>query len=130
MASATPIGRLNQRVRIEQSVQVPDGQGGHLQSWSLRAVVWALVEPLTARELLLAQQLTAVLNTAVTIWWRADIHVTDRILLGTRTLMISSYQDPTGEHDELRILCAEVQDAPRTGVPLPSTWIQTDWVQP
>lgn len=105
----TEIGRLNQRVRIEQPVLAADGQGGHTTTWSLLAVVWALVEPLTGKEALLASQVTAVLSTAVTIWYRSDLSVKDRILLGTRTLEIASYQDPDGRKDELRLLCSEVQ---------------------
>ena len=103
------IGRMNQRVRIEQAVSVTDGHGGQSTSWTARAVVWALVEPLTSREALAAQQVTAVLSTAVTIWFRDDISVKDRICLRDRTLHIESYQDPTGRRDELRLLCSEVQ---------------------
>ncbi len=106
---STPIGRLNQKIRIERPVHVADGQGGHTTTWSVRAVVWALVEPLTGREALQAAQVTAVLSTAVTIWFRDDISVTDRILLRDRTIQIESYQDPDGRRDELRLLCSEVQ---------------------
>lgn len=105
----TPTGQMTQSVRIESSVLVPDGQGGHTQGWALRAVVWALVEPLSSREALMAKQLTAVLNVALTLHYRSDLSVTDRILIGARVLHISSYQDPTGRRAELRVLCSEVQ---------------------
>lgn len=103
------LGRLNQRVRIEQAVTTTDGHGGQATTWAVRAVVWALVEPLTSREGIAAQQVTAVLSTAVTIWFRDDISVKDRICLRDRTLQVESYQDPTGRRDELRLLCSEVQ---------------------
>lgn len=124
-----PIGLRNKRVRIEAQVLVADGQGGHTVSWALRAVVWAREEPLSSREALLAKQLTAVLLSAWTIPYRTDVLVTDRILLGTRTLALTSHQDVDGHRAELRLLCSEAQDAPRTGVPLVPTWIQQDFAQ-
>lgn len=105
----TPTGQLNERVRIEQSVLTPDGQGGHVQGWALRAVVWALVEPLTSREAVMAKELTAVLNVALTMHYRSDLSISDRILIGARVLHVSSYQDQTGRRAELRVLCSEVQ---------------------
>lgn len=105
----TPIGLRNQRVRIEQPTLTSDGQGGNTKAWGVRAVVWALLEPLTSREALQAAQTTAVLSTALTIVFRSDISVKDRIRVGDRTLQIESYQDPDGRQDELRLLCSEVQ---------------------
>lgn len=106
---AIPIGLRNKRVRIEQAVLVSDGQGGHTQSWALRDVVWAREEELTAREALMAKSLTAVLQTAWTIPFRTDLSATDRLLLGKRTLHLSSYQDTDGRRAELRLLASETQ---------------------
>lgn len=103
------IGNRNQRVRIEQQVQTSDGQGGTTVSYALRCVVDALIEPLTGREVLAAAQVSAVLSTAVTIVFRSDISVKDRIRVRDRVLEVESYQDPTGRRDELRLLCSEVQ---------------------
>ncbi len=105
----TQIGQRNTRIRIESEVLSGDGQGGHTKTWAVLAVVWALVEPLTSREALQAQQTTAVLSTAVTIVFRSDISVKQRIRIGPRVLQIESYQDPDGRKDELRLLCSEVQ---------------------
>jgi SPP1 family predicted phage head-tail adaptor len=105
----TSIGLRRERIRIEASVLVSDGQGGHVQSWTLRAVVQAREEPLTNREALMAKQLTAVLQTAWTIPFRTDLAITDRFLLGARVLHLSSYQDIENRHAELRLLASEVQ---------------------
>lgn len=56
----------------------------------------------------MAAQVTAVLSTGITIWFRDDISVKQRIVIGSRTLQIESFQDPTGMRDELRLLCSEV----------------------
>jgi SPP1 family predicted phage head-tail adaptor len=105
----TPIGERRERIRIEQSVLVSDGQGGKTQAWGLRAVVCAREETLTSREAVMAKSLTAVLMSAWTIPFRSDISITDRILLGSRVLRVTSYQDVEGRHAELRILASETQ---------------------
>lgn len=103
------IGERNTRIRIESEALTADGQGGHSKTWVVLAVVWALVEPLSYREALQAAQNTAVLSTAITIVYRDDISVKNRIRIGPRVLQVESYQDLDGRKDELRLLCSEVQ---------------------
>lgn len=105
----TQIGQLNTRVTIQQPTFVADSHGGRSVTWHALVTVWAKVAPITGREALLAQQMTAVLSTTVTIWFRDDITATQRVVVGTRTLQIESYQDPTGRGSELLLLCSEVQ---------------------
>ncbi len=122
----TPIGQMTTRVRIEQAAPVSDGQGGQTAGWALRAELWALVEPLLSREALMAKAATAVLNTALTLHYRNDVAITDRVLIKapgartyygatgllvprTRVLRPQSYQDTTGRRAELRLLCAETE---------------------
>lgn len=102
------IGQLRTRIRIEQPTRTVDAQGGRSTTWATLATLWALVEPLSGREALMAAQVTAVLSTGITIWFRDDISVKQRIVIGSRTLQIESFQDPTGMRDELRLLCSEV----------------------
>jgi SPP1 family predicted phage head-tail adaptor len=126
----SPVGQRRERVRIEQSVLVQDGQGGHVQGWALRAVVQAKEESLSSREALMARSLTAVLLTAWTIPYRTDLVITDRLLLGKRELHLTSYQDPENKHAELRLLCSEVQDQPiAPGATIAPSWVQQDFVQ-
>lgn len=92
-----------------------DSHGGSVVTWSTRATVWGSVSALSHRESVMAGQLTGELKSAVLIRYRSDVDITDRIIVigsatrADRTLQIESYQDPTGERVELRLLCAEVQ---------------------
>jgi SPP1 family predicted phage head-tail adaptor len=45
----------------------------------------------------------------VTIRYRSDVSVAQRIVWGSRTLEIGSIQDPDGRRRSLDLLCAEVQ---------------------
>ncbi len=103
------IGRRNQLVTIQAIARTPDGQGGNAVTYSTRGQEWALVEPMTGAEAQMAAQMTATLTTGVTIPFRTDVSVQDRIVLGSRTLQVESVQDPTARREELRLLCAEVQ---------------------
>ncbi len=105
----TSIGRLTERLALQRATLTNDTEGGKAKTFSTYATVWGALEPLNGRESLLAEQVTAVLAQAVTIWFRTDVSVTDRIQVRGRTLQIESFQDLTGFRDELRLMCSEVQ---------------------
>lgn len=101
------IGQKRTRVRIEQRVLTADSHGGSVTTWALRAVVWAHERPLSGAEALQAQQVTATRRTVLEVWYRSDLSVTDRILIGSRTLHIESLVDPTDTREELWLTCVE-----------------------
>lgn len=103
------IGQMNTRVTLQRPTFVTDSHGGRSVTWAAFATVWAMVSPLSGREALLAQELTAVLSTTVTIWFRDDVRATQRVLVEARTLQIQRYDDPTGRGRELVLACSEVQ---------------------
>jgi len=103
------IGEKRTKIRIEQAVQVSDGQGGHTTSYALRCEPFAHERPLDGREALLAAQVTAVLSSVLEIWFRDDVSVKDRVLIGTRVLQIESYRDPKNDRVELYLFCSEIQ---------------------
>lgn len=103
------IGQLRQRVTIQKLTRTPDGKGGFTEAYGVRAVVNAAVEPLTFKELTKGAGQSSDLQSGVTIRYRSDIAITDRILWGSRALQIQSYQDPTGARRFLRLVCWEKQ---------------------
>src|SRR5689334_20672036 len=104
----THSGRMNQLATIQTPTATSDGQGGQTITWGTLGTAWALVNPLSARETQLAAQMTGELTTGVTIYFRTDLSVKDRIVIGSRTLEIQSIQDPTARREELRLLCVEI----------------------
>jgi head-tail adaptor len=106
------IGEKTTRVRIErENGSVVDAHGTRTPLYVLRTVVWASEDALTAKEAVFAATLEHVLVTAWTIWFRTDLSILDRLIIGARLLSIHSYQDPnqSGRRVELRLLCSEVQ---------------------
>lgn len=107
-----PIGEKTRRIRIERRVEGGDGSGGLAITWALRAVVDARERALSGRESQQFAQLSAVLMSVWEVWYRTDIAVTDRFLLGSRTVEIHGTYDPDGRRRELFLLCGEVQGVP------------------
>jgi SPP1 family predicted phage head-tail adaptor len=103
------IGQKNQLVTIQKVTLAHDSQGGHTETWSTRARVWARERMLTGREAMQAAQVTAVLSSVWEVWFRTDISVKDRIVVGNRVLQIESVVDPTSRRAELWLGCSEVQ---------------------
>ena len=104
------IGKLNQFVTLQKPTFVKDAHGGHVTTWSTRADVWAQrVSGQEGAEFIGAGQLTAALPSVWRIWFRTDVSVKDRLVVGTDQLQIESVQDPTGLREELILSCVQVQ---------------------
>jgi SPP1 family predicted phage head-tail adaptor len=83
MASTTggiAAGRLRHRVTIEQQVNVVNSFGEHSKEWEPFAQVWAAVEPLSARELLAAQQVQSQVVARVIMRYNAAVTASMRIV--------------------------------------------------
>jgi SPP1 family predicted phage head-tail adaptor len=103
------IGAKQKHVTIQKATATPDGQGGRTTTWSTRCTVYAHERPLSGREAMAAQQVTAVLSSVWEIFYRTDISVKDRIIFGARTLEIEAVIDPTDTRKELWLTCSEKQ---------------------
>jgi SPP1 family predicted phage head-tail adaptor len=102
------IGAKQKHVTIQKATAVPDGHGGHTTTWSTRCTVWAHERPLSGTEALRAQQVTAVLSSVFEVWFRLDLSVKDRVIVGTRTCEIESILDPKDDRKELYLFTSEV----------------------
>lgn len=102
------IGSFNQLVTLQKGTETSNGKLGKTVTWADYASFWAYVEPASGREATMASQMTAVLSTVVTTWFRTDVSVKDRLSLGGRSLQIQSVQDPTARREVMRLLCSEV----------------------
>ena len=66
-------GILRSRIIIEKKAFADNGFGGHSETWSTLATVWAKVEHLSGRELQLAQQVSPTITEEMTIRYRNDV---------------------------------------------------------
>lgn len=125
-------GDLRERVTIQRKSVTRNSFGEEVESWSpiaggpslwpagatlnpllqsARAAVWAKVEPLAGRERLMAQQMGSTADVRVTIRYRSDVAVTDRLVWRGKPLDITSVADVGARRQWLELMCvAGVRD--------------------
>ncbi|MDT8900271.1 phage head closure protein [Anaeroselena agilis] len=102
-------GELNCRITLQRETKAPDGQGGYATVYVLRAKLWAKVVAVTAKTTDQYEQMTPELLHRITIRYRRDVAVTDRIQYGSRVFeQIGPPVDVEEKHAYLRLECREV----------------------
>jgi len=99
------IGKMRERVTIEQETATPDGYGGYANTWATVATVWAKVEPLSGREQIEADKLQGVVNTRVTIRYRSDVVPGMRLVWGSRNYNIRAVISEEERDRFLQLTC-------------------------
>lgn len=84
-------GKLRHRVRLERFDFVQDSAGDPIQDpdtgelrreWQLIALVWAAIEPLSAREFIQSGASQSQVSARITLRYRSDLKATQRIVHG------------------------------------------------
>jgi len=100
-------GQLRHRVKIQSATQVQSASGEVTRTWTTDAVVWASVDPLTGREFIDAQQVSAGLSHRVRMRHRDGVSPKMRIEHDGRTLQVESVMNVGERNRELELLCKE-----------------------
>jgi SPP1 family predicted phage head-tail adaptor len=87
-------GWLRHRVVIEAPAATADGAGGGTLSWATVATAWALIEPVSGTERIVAGRLTGVVTHVVTMRHRTDIAGGMRVLYRGRAHRVLAAYDP------------------------------------
>ncbi len=99
-------GFLRHRIEIQAESQAVDSAGEPRPGWSTEATVWASVEPLVGRELIVAQQIKAETSHKVTMRHRS-LNERNRILFKGRVLAITSIINPEERNKLLMVYAQE-----------------------
>lgn len=83
------IGRLRHRVIIEQRTRTADGAGGGTIIWSTYATVWAMIEPMSAKEIMWAKHLEHRVSHKVYIRHLNGVTSDMRVSFDSRTFQIN-----------------------------------------
>ncbi|AKI01217.1 phage head-tail adaptor, putative, SPP1 family [Hoeflea sp. IMCC20628] len=102
-------GRLSARLALEAPTDLPDGQGGVAEGWTLLAELWGRIEPLRAKAEEQAGAATAPITHRVTIRYRGDVRHAMRFAYRDRTLFIRSLRDPEESRRYLVCDCEEAR---------------------
>jgi len=87
-------GRLRLPLTLEAMTAVPDGAGGHTESWTALATLSASLEPVAAVRRVGADQTLATVTHTVTLRSRADVASGMRFTTAGRVFSIETVHDP------------------------------------
>ncbi|MEO3387846.1 phage head closure protein [Mesorhizobium sp. CAU 1741] len=87
-------GAFRHEVALEAVELAPDGAGGHFETWSEIATLFARIEPISATNRFGADQRLEGVTHRVTMRWRADVASGMRLRRLTRSLAVVNVHDP------------------------------------
>lgn len=87
-------GALRHELALEAASLAPDGAGGHTESWSEVATLFARVEPVSATSRFGADQTLESVTHRVTVRYRADLKSGMRFRRLSRIFEIMTVHDP------------------------------------
>jgi SPP1 family predicted phage head-tail adaptor len=102
------VGDLDRRVTVQRVAETRNPDGGVVQTWATLATRWAMVEPMTGREMQTAGQTLAEATHAVVIYNDAGIGPHDRIVYSTKTFDILHVRNVDERPLFVELLCKEV----------------------
>lgn len=102
-------GRLNQRVTLERLSEKEDAYGATVKEWETVGTFWAAVEPLTGREIIAADAVTALSDIRVIMRFQRGITAADRLMHKGKPLEIKTVIDRRSRNRELELLCKAIQ---------------------
>jgi len=102
-------GKLNRRITIQQ---LPDNVDQFNTPepdtvWRDVARVWAAVEPLSGREYIILQNVSAEVTTRIKMRYRPGIKPDMRVLYAGRVYDIHAVLDIEEAHKEMHLMCVE-----------------------
>lgn len=100
-------GRLRHRIRIDEQVTLKNSFGEQTTEWEEVATVWAAIEPLSARESMLAEQTQSKVSARIIIRARNDIRASMRAVHGSTIYNIEGViRDPDSGQEWITLTCS------------------------
>lgn len=100
-------GRLTARLDLEMRTDVPDGQGGATQGWSVVRSLWAAIEPVSEASHERASAEGVTITHRVWLVFCSGVAVGMRFRKGRRILAIRAVMDPDETRRFLVCRCEE-----------------------
>lgn len=104
------IGKLRNRVTIQDYTASKDSFGAETKVWSDYAEVSASVEPLSGKELYSAQQLHAETTTMITVRYLEGVNTRMRVLFKDKNFDILHVSNKEERNIAMYLLCKEHEE--------------------
>ena len=86
-------GELNRRLVLQSPVETPDGAGGVMRTYAFVARLWAKVEPVSARGVVVADAPGATITHRIIVRRRSAITTRHRFVDGETVYRIATIRD-------------------------------------
>ena len=100
-------GKLRHKIEIQSPLETRDTNGEVSTVWIATGIVWASVEPLSGRELWLAQQIQSEVSVRIRLRYLRGITTGHRVNFGGRLFDIKAAINAAERNEELELLCTE-----------------------
>lgn len=111
------VGRLRQRIVLQQRADVVSAEGEVIPSWTDLAETPASIEPVSGREYFAAQQVNSEVTARIIIRWRPGVDTAGRVLHQTNQSnspaeydvydVVSALEDPVIGRRWITLLCVK-----------------------
>ena len=101
-------GELDQRVTLERFGEYKDASGAWTEGWETVGTFWAAVLPLTGKEIIAADAVTAITDVRVILRYQPGITAADRLTHRGKTLEIKAVIERASQRRVLELLCKRV----------------------
>ena len=98
-------GELDQRVTLERFGECKDASGAWTEDWATVGTFWAAVLPLTGKEVIAADAVTALTDVRVIMRYQPGVTAADRLKHDGKTLEIATVINRRSAGRELELLC-------------------------
>ncbi len=102
---------LSRRVVIQSPVRTRTVTGGFTKAWNDFASVYADVEPVSARERLIAFKMQGEITHKITIRFLSGVKSRMRVVYNSRIFNIRGVVNPSEKNERLVLLCEEGVDS-------------------
>ena len=98
-------GELDQRVTLERFGEYKDASGAWTEGWETVGTFWAAVLPLTGKEVIAADAVTAISDVRIIMRYRPGITPADRLTHKGKQMNITAVIDRHSAGRTLELLC-------------------------
>lgn len=98
-------GKLDRRVTLEAPTTTRGETGGHEETWSVFATLWASVRDLSGRETFNAQAAGSAVSKVVTIRYRSGVTAAMRVKFADGSTARIAHLRELGRHEWLELYC-------------------------
>ncbi len=103
-------GRLDQRITIQQKTVVRGALGGHDETWSTLATVWAETTDLTGHEIFNAKAMGSAATQLITIRYRTDVRADMRVIFSDGSMARIEWIRRVTRREFMELYCLSLDD--------------------